>query len=84
MQSALLRPIGTSAQAAKRVEPLPRARLLSGPRSVHFGMQVIGPSGEHLLVLRLHDDGGFHSVTALDLDNDGVERNVPVASLQLM
>lgn len=81
MQSALLFPIGTSAQAAKRVEPLSRARLICGARSVHFGMQVLGPNGENLLVLQMRDDGGFQSVTARNLDSNEIEPDVPLASL---
>lgn len=84
MQSALLRAIGTPDPSAQHVAPLSRARLLVGPRSLHFGMQVVGPGDRNLLVLQLHDVGGFQSVTARNLDNDEIECDVPVASLRPM
>jgi len=91
MQSALLCPVGTPTKAAELAEARRRrrialakrwrrARLLSGPRPVYFGMQVTGPSGERFIVLQLHLDDGDCWVTVRDLD-DETEHVVPLTSL---
>lgn len=91
MQSALFCPVGTPTQSAALADSRRRrrialarrsrrARLLDGPRPVHFGMQAIGPSGERFIVLQMHLDDGDCWVTVRDLDEQ-TEHVVPLTSL---